>query len=131
MALLRFWYSWLLENYPLVITMIGYGLAHAFAVKTNNDKSLDDYVKEKKFWGVLKGDLEWFGNKFLFFFHHYYIGIIGLYITNVLKAIPGVPWYPNELLSWFFFGIFIEDGFYHIREFLGWIQQELPKPDLE
>ena len=110
--------TWLITAYPLLFSSIGWYLAHVFATNTNGT-FLDDAIREH---GNLKGFSKWFVDKLLHFIHHYYLGAIGFYLTNPWVQVDGLPHYPCEVLAWFFFGIFVEDGQYHLRKFIGAIQ---------
>ena len=103
---------WLLDSYSLVLVVIGGSLARTFGCRTESGTDLDTALKS------MMGFKNYFIDKTLDFIHHYWIGALIVYVTNPYGAVPGFIWYPNDLICYLALGMFLEDGFYHLYDFL-------------
>jgi len=109
---------WFLAIYPLIFASIGWFIANTFAKKTDG-VSLDEYIESS---GKFTGFSKWLLNKTLKSVHHYWLGAILAYVFNPWQPIANLPWLINEFLFYVFFGVFLEDGQYHLRKFIEHVQ---------
>lgn len=116
---------WFLAVYPILFTSIGFFLAYAFGKKTDGDLAFDDFIKEH---GKFSGFTRWFLNKCLHFVHHYWIGALLAYVFNPIAPVADLPWFASELGFYFFFGIFLEDGIFHLNRFASHVVKAVETP---
>jgi len=90
--------------FELTWVLIGIQLGKSFGVINQSGMGVDEYVRAN---GKLKGWTKFIVDRVLHFTHHYFIGLL-----LIVYPIP----YPE--FKWFGLGLFLEDGGYHIYDFL-------------
>jgi len=95
-------------------TIIGWQLGDAFSKHDNI--GLDEALIAKTKIGKLKGFTKFLVKRLLHFIHHYWIGLL-LMVFCLPNNWPDPNWWQGALY-WFGYGLFIEDGQYHLRDFL-------------
>ena len=98
--------------FDFTFAVIGWQLGDAFSKHDNI--GLDDAImKHGKFKGIWKFII----SRLLHFFHHYWIGLL-LMVFCLPANWPDPNWWQGALY-WIGYGLFIEDGQYHLREWFG------------
>jgi len=98
--------------FDFTFAVIGWQLGNAFSKHDNI--GLDDAImKHGKFKGIWKFII----SRLLHFFHHYWIGLL-LMVFCLPANWPDPNWWQGALY-WIGYGLFIEDGQYHLREWFG------------
>lgn len=115
--------------FALTFAIIGWELGDAFSTK--DSVGLDEAMKETGYWNKLKGLSKFIASRMLHFFHHYWLGMLLMVFCS-----PWATEYPVQnwifgAFYWFGYGLFVEDGQYHLRGFIQKIRgnnEETPQP---
>jgi len=101
--------------FDFTFAVIGWQLGNAFSKQDNI--GFDEVLEAETKLGKAKGILGFIGRRVLHFVHHYWIGLL-LMVFCLPVNWPDPNWWQGALY-WIGYGLFIEDGQYHLREWFG------------